>query len=336
MLKEFGLRLDGYQLQKVAGTIGIALRAPPSAKDESVLRMELGSFEIRESPFQPIVSRPRNLQDAARDLLPSHMLPQLPKSFDIIGDIAIINLPPELETYSNELGKCVLQVNPHIRLVLKKSGDVTGKFRTREFQVLAGSGGMETVHHEFGCRYHLDVPSVYFNPRLAHERRRVAEQVREGETVVDMFAGVGPYSILIAKLQPRSRLCAADINPSAVKYLRENVIANQVADRVTPCLGDARELSRGQLKKVADRVIMNLPSEAVNYLDAAVQVLKGSGGIVHFYQFLQRDGDLNSVKEQLGKSVAAQGRAVHSVGYCKVIREIAPNKVQVALDALIK
>lgn len=336
LLRGMELKLDGFQLQRTAQVVCIPLVRSPTAQDESVLRRELGSFQVLEASFEPLLSRPGNLRDAVRGMVPPHLVSQLPRSFDITGDIAIIELSSELEAYSVEVGKGVLQVNPHVRLVLRKSGDVMGKFRTRELEAVAGSGGMETVHHEFACRYHLDVSLVYFNPRLAHERRRVAEQVKEDEVVVDMFAGVGPYSILAAKLQPRSRVYAVDINPSAVKYLKENILANEVADRVIPLLGDARELSRNVLHGAADRVIMNLPSESQHYLDAALHVLKSTGGLVHFYQFTQRGVGLDSVTEQFRTLVAAQKREVQSFKYSKVIREIAPSRVQVALDALIK
>jgi tRNA (guanine37-N1)-methyltransferase len=201
---------------------------------------------------------------------------------------------------------------------------------------VAGAGGMETVHHEFRCQYHLDVSSVYFNPRLSHERWRVAEQVKENEIVVDMFAGVGPYSILVAKLQPRSKVYAIDINPLAIKYLKENILANEVADRVIPLSGNARDFSQSELHGVADRVIMNLPSEAQHYVDAALHLLKRTGGLIHFYQFAQRGEKLDSLQKQFRSLVVAQKRKVQSFKYSRVIREIAPNRVQVALDALIK
>jgi tRNA (guanine37-N1)-methyltransferase len=160
--------------------------------------------------------------------------------------------------------------------------------------------------------------------------------VKEGEVVVDMFAGVGPYSILIAKLQPHSKVYAVDLNPSAVKYLKENILANKVADRVIPLLGDARKFSQGELRGTANRIIMNLPSEAELYLDSALKVLKSSGGLVHFYEFTDREASLNSVTERFRTAVLAAGRKVHSFRYHKVIREIAPSRVQVALDAEIE
>jgi tRNA (guanine37-N1)-methyltransferase len=330
------LKLDGFQLRRTAELVGIPLAHSPSAQDQNILKRELGSYHVHEAPFEPIPTRPGNLRDAVHEMVPSHLVAQLPRSFDIIGDIAIIELSPELEDYSAEVGKGVLQISPHVRLVLRKTGEVMGKFRTRKLQAVAGSGGTETVHREFHCQYHLDVSSVYFNPRLAHERRRVAEQVKEDEVVVDMFAGVGPYSILVAKLQPHSKVYAVDINPSAIKYLKQNILANDVADRVIPLLGDARALSQSVLQGTADRVIMNLPSEAQQYLDAALHALKSAGGLVHFYRFTQRDEALDVVVREFRTLVAAQRREVQSVNYSKVIKEVAPSKVQVALDALIK
>jgi tRNA (guanine37-N1)-methyltransferase len=336
LLREMKLELDGFLLQRDAEAVGVPLVRSPSARDENILRREIGNFQLREALFEPAPARPRNLRDAVRTTVPSDLLTRLPRSFDIIGDIAIIEFPPELEPYSLEVGQGVLQVNPHVRLVAKKTGNVTGTFRTRGLQEVAGSGSMETIHREFACRFHLDVSSVYFNPRLAHERRRVAEQVAQGEIVVDMFAGVGPYSILIAKLQPNSKVYAVDLNPSAVKYLKENILANDVADRVIPLLGDSRELSRTELQGIADRVIMNLPSEAERHLDGALRILKPTGGHVHFYRFTERNVDLNSVKENFKKTVLALDRSVRAIDYCNAVREISPSRVQVAVDASIE
>jgi len=334
-LTEMKLKLDGFRFQRVGELVGIPLVRSPSAQDESILRTILTDFRIQEASFEPVLARPRNLADAMRTVIPQSLLSQLPRSFDVIGDIAIIDLSPKLESYAHEVGKGILLVNPHVRLVLKKRGGVEGTFRTRELQAVAGSGGMETVHREFACDYRLDVSSVYFNPRLAHERRRVAERVAKGEVVVDMFAGVGPYSILIAKLQPYLKVYALDINPSAVKYLQENILANKVADRVIPFLGDVRE-SRTMLSDTADRVIMNLPSSAENYLDVASQILKQTGGHIHFYRFTSRGANLDTVKEDFEKSLLEQNRRVKTFGYCDVVREISPTRVQVAVDAFVE
>ena len=334
-LRGMGLQRDGFRFQRVGGLVAIPLTGPLSAQNERILRAELGEIRLEEASFETVPTRPRNLRDAVQTIIPSKLLSALPRSLDIVGDIAITEFSPELEPYSAEVGKGILQVNPHIRLVLKKTGEVTGVHRTRGLQILAGSGRMETVHREFGCSYHLDVGTVYFNPRLGHERRRVANQVLPHDVVVDMFAGVGPYSILIAKLQPCAKVFALDINPSAVKYLKENILANEVTDRVTPRLGDTRQLAEGSIQLTADRVIMNLPSSAENFLDAASHILKINGGYIHFYCFAQRGANLNAVKEQFRVSLLGQKRKVKSFSYCNVIREISPKRVQIVVDALV-
>jgi tRNA (guanine37-N1)-methyltransferase len=296
----------------------------------------LGDFQIREALFERVLARPRTLRDAVHATVPRNILSELPRSLDVVGDIAILELSPKLEPYSLAVANGILQINPHVRLVLRKASEITGVFRTRELQALGGFGGTETIHREFGCNYRLDASTVYFNPRLAHERQRVAKQVGEGDVVVDMFAGVGPYSILIAKLQPHSRVYALDINSSAINYLKENILTNGVADRVTPLLGDARQLSRGMIQAIADRVIMNLPSDAENYLDAASRILKGEGGYVHFYCFARRGVDLASVREHFKTALSAQRRRVQRFSCCNVVREISPSLVQVAIDVLVK
>ena len=335
VLRNMELHLEGYELRKAQGMIMIPIVREPSTQQDSILRKELGSFQIQQVTFEHSASRPKNLQETLAGQFPSHLISMLPHSFDVIGDIAIIDLRSELAPYAVEIANGIRRVNPNVRLVVSKSGKVSGKFRTRRLQILAGSGGMETVHREFSCSYHLDISSVYFNPRLAHERLRVAKQVRENEVVVDMFAGVGPYSVLIAKLQPTSRVYSIDINPSAIRYLEANTFGNRVADCVAPLLGDARKLSKLKVRGIADRVIMNLPSEAGNYIDAALRTLKTEGGIVHFYQFTQRDTIVDSVKDSFKSSVVGMNREVKSLNFCKVIREIAPGQVQVAIDAAV-
>jgi len=335
ILRNMELRLEGYELRRAQGMIMIPIVRAPSTQQESVLKEELGSFQIQQIPFEDSVSRPKKLQEAVAGQIPSHLVSMLPRSFDVIGDIAVLDLRSELTPYSVEIGNSIRRVNPNVRLVVRKSGEVSGKFRTRGLRILAGPGGMETVHQEFSCSYHLDISSVYFNPRLSHERLRVATQVKHNEVVVDMFAGVGPYSVLIAKLQPTSKVYSIDINPSAIRYLEVNTFGNRVADQVAPILGDARELSKLKVRGIADRVIMNLPSEAGNYIDAAARILKREGGLVHFYQFAQRNTIVDSIKDSFKSSIRGENREVKSFNFFRAIREIAPSKVQVAIDAVV-
>ena len=335
-LRKMELFLGGYDFQRAERTITIPIVRELSRQEEEIFRAQFPAFQVKETLFEPVISKPTKLQDAIGEEIPSSLVSLLPRSLDIIGDIAVLELPAELEAYANDVGNGILRINPHVRLVVKKLGEVAGQYRTRSFQVVAGAGTTETVHYEFSSSYRLDLTTVYFNPRLSHERLRVAHEVGEHDVVVDMFAGVGPYSVLIAKSQPRTKIYSIDINPAAIRYLKENIFSNRVADQVIPLLGDARLFSEEKVRSIANRVVMNLPSEAEKYLPAALQMLKPDGGIIHFYQFVTREKPIRSIECEFRSSIEAVQRRVESFKFCKVIREIAPGKVQVAIDAVIR
>ena len=309
----------------------IALTREPTPDELASIRRECENLDVELASFRESKKRPCNLHEALQGKIPEALAGSLPRSFDIIGDIAVIDVPEELAELAEVLGNAVIALHPHVRLVLRKLGRTSGTYRTREYDRMAGHGGTETIHTEFSCRYRLDVASVYFNPRLSHERMRVAKQVKQGEVVVDMFAGVGPYSILIAKRQPQARIIAIDINPEAYNYLEENILLNGVADRVTPLLGDSKQFS-GKLGGAADRIIMNFPSAAKEYLGAAVQMLSKNGGTIHYYAFCQRDESVLGIEVTVRSMIESYGRKIESFTHGRIMKEVAPNRAQVALD----
>ena len=287
---------------------------------------------VVESTFSAIPIVPKDLRHAIGETLPSDMIKFLPRSYDIIGDVGILELNDKLQPFAESIAHALMKLNPHLRLVVQKTEKTAGEYRTRGIEAVTGSGTTETIHTEFGLKFRLDVSSVYFNPRLSSERKRVANQVRDGETVVDMFAGVGPYSILIAKTHPDARIFAIDWNPSAYRYLKENAFVNKVADRVTPYLGDVQKFAL-ESPGVADRVIMNLPSDSEVFLGAAAKLLRTSGGVVHFYRFASRSEELQNLAERFRSRMESCGRQVVSIALLKAIKEVGPNRVQVAIDA---
>ena len=290
--------------------------------------------KVVEATFAPSSRIPKDLRQAIGENFPSGMANLLPRSYDIVGDIGILELSDKLQPFAKIIADGFMKLNPHLRLVVKKTAKTSGQFRIRGIEVVAGSGTTETVHIEFSSKFHLDVASVYFNPRLSHERMRVASQVMDGESVVDMFAGVGTYSILIAKVQPHARVFAIDLNPRAYKYLKDNVFANKLADRVTPYLGDAQEFA-SKSTGIADRVIMNLPSDSQAFLGAAAKLLRKNGGVVHYYRFASRGEELENISETFQSGIESFGRKVISLSFLRAIREVGPNRIQVAIDARI-
>jgi tRNA (guanine37-N1)-methyltransferase len=337
VLQELKLLETGLEFKRADKQLLMPLSRAPSVSEIERIRQQAPDATIQKATFtEHPNSAPGTLVESVRGKIPDNLLSQVPRSYDLIGDIAIVELPESVAEFSAIVGEAVLKLNPYLRLVLRKSGSVSGTFRTRRFDVISGSGSTETLHKEHGCTLHLDIAQVYFNPRLSHERMRVARQVRQQETVVDMFAGVGPYSILVAKMSQTSRVAAIEMNIDAFKYLKENVFKNVVADRVTPILGDAREVISRKLQGTATRVIMNLPSEAVNFLNAAAQAINADGGVIHYYTFASRSDDPSALKQSASRILRNCGRKVVSVPFCEAIREVAPSRVQVAIDFSVR
>ncbi len=336
VLRSLRLLDNGLELIRAEDYLLLPLIHELSDREVSRIREQAGEIAIQSGVFEEVEIAPKTLEEAVRGQIPSELTRQLPRALDVIGDISVIELPQDLEQFSSVVGRGIMKVNPHVRLVLWKRSETGGQFRTRKFQVIGGVGGTETVCREFGCEYHLDISKVFFSPRLSHERMRVAQKVKPGELVVDMFAGVGPYSVLMAKLQPQSTVYSVDVNPEAIKYLKENSFANQVAERIIPMLGDSRQLAGRELRGLADRIIMNLPSDAEDYLPAASQILKPKGGEVHFYTFASREGSVETIRNRFRSAVEAQNRKVESFLFSKVIKEVSSNRVQVAIDARVK
>lgn len=279
-------------------------------------------FEIVETEFEPVERRAHSYREVVE--VPEELKPLLPSSFDVIGDIAIIELPEGLMEYGKAIGEAILKVHRHIRAVFAKGGKVSGEYRVRELVHLAGEERTETLHRENGIRLRLDVSRVYFSPRLATERMRIFRKSRPGEVVFDMFAGVGPYSILLAK--KAELVFACDINPWAVRYLEENVRLNR-ANNVVPILGDVRKVA-GRVE--ADRVVMNLPKFADRFLREAMLSVR-NGGIVHYYGFGPEE-DLFSEHEGKIKAVAGElGFGVEILERRKV-RPYAPRQFNIAVD----
>jgi tRNA (guanine37-N1)-methyltransferase len=307
------------------------------------LTMEVQREELRKlgvegdlvvEGFEEATSTP-SLFENLRNVLSDDDLKIVPRSYDVIGDVCILQLPKELYDRRKIIGEVFLKTMKNIRMVLNKTEPLSGEYRVGGYEVLAGEGSMETVYREHGCIFKLDISKVFFTPRLSAERIRVASLVKPGEVVCDLFAGIGPFSIIIAKKNPSVKVHACDINPYAYKYLVENIRLNRVEDRVKAYLGDARELSEKSLKNVGDRIIMNLPMSSEMYLDAAKNALKKRGGIVHLHVFLEKDTDPDEKYARISESFRRLGCETKLLS-SRRIREVAPFKYHWGFDIEVK
>ena len=244
-------------------------------------------------------------------------------SYERVGDVAVIDEDdPER---ARELTDAIVDSDLPLETVLNKRSPIEGTERVREWAVLAGEG--TTVRHrEYGYEYALDLAQVYFSPRLATERHRVASQVEAGEQAFDMFAGVGPFVIPFAD---RGATCVAvDVNPAAIEYLRENAERNGVSDRITALCGDVREVA-GDYTNWADRIVMNLPHSGAGFLETAVG-LAGERCRLHYYD-IQHEDDPFGPGEAAIRAVAGSEYDV-SVAERRVVRSYAPHELNVCLD----
>ena len=234
-------------------------------------------FEVRDKEHQSYKDR-INIPNGLVDLLPT--------SFDIVGSIVLIKIPDELEMYQSDIGHALLDTYSNVESVCNVQ-PVTGEFRTRDVSVIAGINSLLTVHTEFGLQFHVDVGNTYFSSRLGGERMRVAKQVKPGEVVVDMFAGVAPFPVMIARYAQPDHIYAIDKNEVAVGLARKNCILNKVEDKIDVIHADAKDVEQIlAAKKVrADRVIMNLPLLSFDYLPNAFRIM-AKNTCIHYYEII--------------------------------------------------
>ncbi|MBU0627828.1 MAG: class I SAM-dependent methyltransferase family protein [Nanoarchaeota archaeon] len=253
------------------------------------------------------------LKDSLRGKLNDNEIKLVPSSFDMVGDLAIFSdFPKELIKKEKMIGEALLELNRNIKVVLKKTRKYSGEFRTPKLKIIAGEKRKETELKENNIRLRLNPEKVYFSIRLATERKRVIELVSGGEEVLVMFSGVGPYSIGIAKNKKPKEVYSVEINPSAFKYQKENILINKVDVKLFK--GDVKNVVP-KLKKKFDRILMPLPRGAESFLGVALKAAK-KNSIVHFYDFLHED-EFKKAEEKIAKACKKAGRKFKIIGMVK-------------------
>ena len=255
-------------------------------------------------------------------------------SFDIVGDIAIIKLTEASEKKAKTIADTLMHVHGNVKTVLAQTGAISGEFRLRKLMHIAGENRANTVHRESGCVFHVDLDKCYFSPRLGYERARIAKIVKPDETIVNMFAGVGCFSIMIAKGVESARVFSIDLNPSAVALMQDNIRLNRVYGRVIPLLGDAKIIVEHQLRGQADRVLMPLPEKALQYLPTAVSAIKPSGGWIHVHAFehaTKAEEPAEKVRMKVAEELSIL-RVDFEIPFVRIVRRTGPNWFQLVAD----
>ncbi|MHA1248030.1 MAG: class I SAM-dependent methyltransferase [Candidatus Thorarchaeota archaeon] len=256
----------------------------------------------------------------------------LPRGYQRIGDIIVINLSQELWRNAAAIGDAILRIVADARTVCMRERGVTGWLRKPSLRVIAGDFNTETIHKENGCVYRLDVASVMFAKGNVHERGRIAHLVGDSETVVDMFAGIGYFTIPIAVHARPSRIYAIEIDSTSFRFLQENIELNRAHDVVTPIMGDCRKVAP-QLSGVAHRVIMGYYPGTEEYLDSAFQVLREEGGVIHYHNVYPKATAFNMAMSVLREHAHRWGYQLSSSSLFRVVKSYMPHMVHVVVDA---
>ncbi len=248
---------------------------------------DLKGFDVVDKKLLKRDKSAGDLREVLKGKLSSDELSLIRKSYDAIGDVAIIEIDKKLLKKKKVIADVFREVHKSIKSVIRKIGGHEGKYRVQKYEVLFGGKNLETLYKENGIIVKLDVSKVYFSPRLAQERLRVAKSVKKNEDVLVMFSGVGVYCFVIARHSKAGEIYGIEINPHAHKYAVESLGLNK-SRNVKLFLGDVRKVVP-KLKKKFDRIIMPLPASSLKFLDLALNYVKRNG-IIHLYFFSDESG----------------------------------------------
>jgi tRNA (guanine37-N1)-methyltransferase len=235
------------------------------------------------------------LRESLTDKLTKEELEKLPNAYDIIGDIVIINLPEELKKKEKLIANRLLGLHKNIKVVCNKQDIHKGKYRTQKLKIIAGEKRKDTICKENNIMLKLNVETSYFSPRSSNERKRIAEQVKKGETILVMFSGIAPLPVVLAKNTQAKRIVGIELNPKAHKYAQENIKLNKITN-VELIKAD---VNKAKLNEKFDRILMPLPKTAIEFLPLALKYSK-KDTIIHYYTFLKEE-EFEDEKSRLEK-----------------------------------
>ncbi len=273
------------------------------------------------------------LKDALIGILTDEELSALPRGFQTIGDVAIIKLKPQLLENKKLIAEKYLDLLPSMKSIYLNSGRVKGQFRTPEkIEFLVGVDNPIVKHKEHGVTYKFDFTKIMFSMGNLNERKFLATLVKEDEVVVDMFAGIGYFSLPIAKHSKPKKIFSIELNPESFKYLAENIKLNHFMDTITPINGDSKieviNLSNSGLK--ADRVIMGVFPAPKDFIKEALTLAKVEGTTYHYEGIVDKEKYLNLFNEF--KEIAEKSDFKCDLLAKRFVKSYGPGLYHVVLD----
>lgn len=282
--------------------------------DFIIITQEDPEFYIPKTELGDLLDIPKN----EREFLPS--------GWQVLGDIIIVTLNPLIEERKTEIGKALLSLYPKCRTVLLDKG-IGGIMREPQREVIAGNGETVTLHRENGCVFKIDAMRLMFSKGNLTEKKRMSK-LGTGEIVVDMFAGIGYFSIPMAVHANPRKIYSIEINPVSYEYLKENVRLNKVGNIVESLHGDCAQLTP---VGVANRVIMGY-FDGLEYLEYGIRALVPDG-ILHYHESVPEAVASRPV-ERIIEEASKLGRSVEIIEVHR-IKKYAPGVWHVVVDARV-
>jgi len=319
-----GLLDHTRKIRKVRTEKGTSLEIPvtEAAGDR------IGDFPVINQETPEFLKKPASLKEYLADTLTETELEQVPSSWHVLGDIIIVSVPEVLDTKKVLIAEALLSMYPKCKSVVRDLG-IEGQFRQPKRELLLGSS-TETIHKEHGCLFKQDVTKVMYSKGNLEERKRMSK-LGQGEVIVDMFAGIGYFSIPMAVHARPGKIYSIEINPESFAYLKENIRLNQVEDIIVPLRGDCAEVApEGE----ADRVLMGYVRTTHHYLLPAIKILKKKGGILHYHETVPEKLAEERPAARIREAAETLGKKVEILGLRR-IKKYSPGVLHVVVDARI-
>jgi len=270
------------------------------------------------------------IKETLSESIPLNFLDILPNKWEQIGDVLVVKLDKNLDNYKDEIGKIYCDILK-CKTVLNDIGGISGVYRKPNLELIYGSNDTVTIHKENGIRYKLDVRKIMFSSGNMDERIRMANISNGSETVVDLFSGIGYFTLPLAVYSVPKKIFACEINPVAYGFLCENIILNDVSKIVIPLLGNNKEVAP---KNIADRVIMGYFDDNYDFLPVAFNCLKNFCGFIHYHRLCPEEKIPKFSFDEVKMVAENFNRKASLISYNK-IKSYAPGISHVVLDVYI-
>ena len=250
-------------------------------------------------------------------------------SYDVLGSVAVVRFPLDFKkTEKKKFAEKLLKEHKAIKTVLEKQGKIKGRLRKIQTNYLAGEKTKEVLYRENNCVFRFHIDKTYFSPRLSNERKEIAKQIKKGDEVLVMFAGVAPLPIVIAKNSKAKKVVSNEINREANKYAKLNIELNKVKDRVELLPGDIKRVAE-KLNKKFDVIAMPRPQLKETFLKQAFKLSKKATRIFYydFCAVTEKDSIVEKIKQE-----AKENKKKIKILQVKSAGEIAPYKIRLRVD----